>query len=55
MEADIAAVRQAVERLAASQDQTALEMRREMARLESDLVNILVKIPEPPSQRRGRR
>jgi hypothetical protein len=55
IEADIAAVRQAVERLAASQDQTALEMRREMARLESDLVNILVKIPEPPPQRRGRR
>jgi hypothetical protein len=55
IETDIAAVRQAVERLAASQDQTALEMRREMARLESDLVNILVKIPEPPPQRRGRR
>jgi hypothetical protein len=55
IEADIAAVRQAVERLAAGQDQMALEMRREMARLESDLVNILVKIPEPPPQRRGRR
>jgi hypothetical protein len=48
-------LQQTVEQLAAGQDQTALEMRREMARLESDLVNILVKIPEPPPQRRGRR
>jgi hypothetical protein len=55
IEKDIAAVRQAVEQLAASQDEMAREMRREMARLESDLVNILVKIPEPPPQRHGRR
>jgi hypothetical protein len=44
-----------VEQLTAGQDQIAREMRLEMARLEFDLVNILLKIPEPPPQRRGRR
>jgi hypothetical protein len=52
---DVAALRQNVEQLTADQDQMAREMRRDMARLESDLVNILLKIPEPPPQRRGRR
>jgi hypothetical protein len=52
---DVAALRQNVEQLTAGQDQMAREMRLEMARLESDLVNILLKIPEPPPQRRGRR
>jgi hypothetical protein len=52
---DVAGLRQNVEQLSASQDQMAREMRLEMARLETDLVNILLKIPEPPPQRRGRR
>jgi hypothetical protein len=52
---DVAALRQNVEQLSASQDQMAREMRRDIARLESDLVDILLKIPEPPPQRRGRR
>jgi hypothetical protein len=52
---DLAALRQTVEQLAASQDQMMRETAREMARLESSLVNILLKIPEPPPQRRGRR
>jgi hypothetical protein len=52
---DVAGLRQNVEQLTAGQDQMAREMRLEMARLESDLVNILLKIPEPPPQRRGRR
>ena len=51
----LAALRQTVEQLAASQDQMVRETAREMARLESSLVNILLKIPEPPPQRRGRR
>jgi hypothetical protein len=48
---DVAALRQNVEQLSASQNQ----MAREMARLQSDLVDMLVKIPEPPPQRRERR
>jgi len=52
---DLAALRQTVEQLAASQDQMVRETAREMARLESSLVNILLKMPEPPPQRRGRR
>ena len=52
---DLAALRQTVEQLAASQDQMVRETAREMARLESSLVNILLKIPEPPPQRRGHR
>jgi len=55
MARDLAALRQTVEQLAASQDQIVRETAREMARLESSLVNILLKIPEPPPQRRGRR
>jgi hypothetical protein len=52
---DLAALRQTVEQLAAGQDQMVRETAREMARLESSLVNILLKMPEPPPQRRGRR
>jgi hypothetical protein len=52
---DVAALRQNVEQLTAGQDQMAREMTRDMTRLESALVDILVKIPEPPPQRRGRR
>jgi hypothetical protein len=48
---DVAGLRQNVEQLSASQDQMAREMRLEMARLETDLVNILLKIPEPPPGR----
>jgi len=55
MARDLAALRQTVEQLAAGQDQMVHETAREMARLESSLVNILLKIPEPPPQRRGRR
>jgi hypothetical protein len=51
---DVAGLRQNVEQLTAGQDQMAREIRLEMARLESDLVNLLLKIPEPPPQRRGR-
>jgi hypothetical protein len=52
---DVAALRQNLEQLTAGQDQMAREITREMGRLESYLVDILVKIPEPPPQRRGRR
>jgi hypothetical protein len=55
MARDLAALRQTVEQLAASQDEMVRETAREMARLESSLVNILLKIPESPPQRRGRR
>ena len=55
MARDLAALRQTVEQLAAGQDQMVHETAREMARLESSLVNILLKIPEPPPQRRRRR
>ena len=55
MARDLAALRQTVEQLAAGQDQMVHETAREMARLESSLVNILLKIPEAPPQRRGRR
>jgi hypothetical protein len=44
----LAALRQTVVQLAASQDR----MAREMARLESDLVDILLKVPESSRQRR---
>jgi small-conductance mechanosensitive channel len=46
----LAALRETVQQLAAGQDR----MAREMARLETDLVDILVKMPEPPPQTRGR-
>jgi hypothetical protein len=48
MARDLAALRQNVDQLIASQNQ----MARQMARLQSDLVDVLLKIPEP--QRRGR-
>jgi hypothetical protein len=47
---DLAALRQTVEQLGASQ----VQMGREMARLQSALVDILVKMPEPPLQTRRR-
>lgn len=46
----LAALRETVQQLAAGQDR----MAHEMARLETDLVDILVKMPEPPPQTRGR-
>ena len=41
---NLVAVREAVEQLAAGQDQT----KREIVRMESSLIDMLVKIPEPP-------
>jgi len=55
MTQNLAALRESVQQLTAGQDQMAREMRRDIARLESDLVDILLKIPEPPPQRCGRR
>jgi cell division protein FtsB len=48
MARDLAALRQNVDQLIASQNQ----MARQMARLQSDLVDVLLKMPEP--QRRER-
>ena len=50
MALDLAALRQTVEQLGAGQ----VQMGREMARLQSALVDILVKMPEPPPQTRRR-
>jgi len=47
---DVAALRQTVEQLTAVQNQ----MARAVARQEAALVDILVKMPEPPPQSRGR-
>jgi len=44
MAQNLVAVREAVEQLAAGQDQT----KREIVRMESSLIDMLVKIPEPP-------
>jgi hypothetical protein len=46
MAQNLAAVRETIQELAASQDQ----IRREIGKLESAVVEILVKIPEPPPQ-----
>jgi hypothetical protein len=50
MARDLAALRQNVDQLIASQNQ----MARAVARQETALVDILVKMPEPPPQSRGR-
>jgi hypothetical protein len=52
---DVAALRQNLEQLTAGQDRMARDITREIARLESYLVDILVKVPEPPPRRRGHR
>jgi hypothetical protein len=44
MAQDLVAVRETVEQLAVGQDQT----KREIVRMESSLIDMLVKIPEPP-------
>ena len=50
MTRDLAALRQNVDQLIASQNQ----MARAVARQEAALMDILVKMPEPPPQSRGR-